>query len=184
MLISICGYKRHGKDSIADYLVRDFGFVKCSFAVFMKDAVKIIFDWTDEHVYGNLKEVVDERWGISPRQALQNIGTEYGQKFLCESFPEFKRVVGRKLWVKRFCNWYNLNKHLNVVICDLRFPHEQEELEKYKSIFWKVIRSGYEIDMSHESEQYVDVLKADYTFINDGLIEDLELKVKDVIGSI
>ena len=75
LLISL-GYRaRHGKDEIADYLVRTYGFVKVSWADSLKQGVNLWHGWDDRHAYGELKEVVCPKWGYTPRFAYQNIGT-------------------------------------------------------------------------------------------------------------
>ena len=70
MIIGIAGYARHGKDSTADAIVKYFGFKKYALADVMKDACRIIFGWDERHLYGELKDVVDPRFGVSPRHAL------------------------------------------------------------------------------------------------------------------
>ena len=79
MIIGITGHARHGKDSIADVIVREYGFQKHALADVMKDVMRIVFGWNDAHLYGDLKDVVDPAFGISPRHALQSFGTEWAQ---------------------------------------------------------------------------------------------------------
>ena len=38
-----------------------------------------IFGFTKEQVYGDLKDVVDSEWGVTPRKVLQIMGTELFQ---------------------------------------------------------------------------------------------------------
>jgi len=59
-LIGFLAKKRHGKDTSADYLVKKYNYKKLSFAKPIKDACKILFGFTDEQLYGNLKEVKDK----------------------------------------------------------------------------------------------------------------------------
>ena len=92
-----------GKDSTADIIVSHFGYRKHSLADVMKEACRVIFGWTDKHLYGELKEVIDPRYGISPRHALQTLGTEWGQYKLSE-YDSFKETTGRKLWVNSLLN--------------------------------------------------------------------------------
>ena len=107
MIIAITGYKQSGKDTIAKYLCEKYGYVQYSCASPIKEAAKDMFNWTDEHVNGELKEVLDPRWGIMPRQVLQSLGTEYGQFMLSKMYPLFAEITGRKLWVRNFHYWYN-----------------------------------------------------------------------------
>ena len=76
LLIGLTGYKGVGKDTVADYLCAKYGFIRLSFAKPLKDALAIIFGFTDEQLNGSLKEVKDPYWQITPREAAQFVGTE------------------------------------------------------------------------------------------------------------
>ena len=88
MIVGVSGLKRSGKDTVAELLVKEYGFERYSFADPIKEAMSIVFDWDDRYLYGELKEIIDPRWGISPRQVFQHFGTEYAQHILPEVFPE------------------------------------------------------------------------------------------------
>ena len=53
--IGLLGQKGSGKDTLADYLVNNKGFVKYSFATPVKNISKILFNLSYEQLYGNLK---------------------------------------------------------------------------------------------------------------------------------
>lgn len=108
MIILVTGLKRSGKDTLADYLVdnRDFG--KYSFADPIREICKVAFDWTDEDFTDReKKEMVDPDYGISPRQAMQWIGTEAFQYLIGEKFPLFESKVGRGIWTRKFLSGGN-----------------------------------------------------------------------------
>jgi len=46
-IIGITGYKRHGKDTLGDYLVKYHGYTKIAFADALKEACRNIFDFTE-----------------------------------------------------------------------------------------------------------------------------------------
>ena len=73
VLIGIIGKKYSGKDTAADYLVTNHNFTKMAFADPVKKITKELFNFNNEQLYGNLKETVDERWGISPREAFRRL---------------------------------------------------------------------------------------------------------------
>jgi hypothetical protein len=181
MLYAICGNKRHGKDSIADVLVKHHQFRKDSFARPMKEACSIIFGW-DLDFMEKHKEDIDPSFGISPRQALMLLGTEFGQHMLCEKYPQFKEITGRKLWAKRVLASYNCqasNKRL--VISDLRFPHEAEVVREKGGKIIRVYRYSWPVDLSHESESAVEDVRFDYFIPNNGSLADLEMNVLNLI---
>ena len=176
MIIGITGHARHGKDSTADVIVKYFGYKKHALADVMKEACRVIFGWTDEHLYGDLKEVIDPRYGISPRHALQTLGTEWGQYELSK-YDSFKETTGRKLWVNSLLN----RVHGDTVIADVRFPHEAEAIRERGGFIFRVNRD-YEIDLSHESERAIDEINPDFVIKNLGTLTDLEWQVCDMMN--
>ena len=59
MIIGLSGKKRVGKDTVADYLVSKYGFIKYSFADPIKAVAKILFGFSENQLYGNNKEEID-----------------------------------------------------------------------------------------------------------------------------
>lgn len=192
MIIGIAGKKRAGKDTCAHIIKENFmsngtqKFEHKSFAEPIKNACKIMFDWNDDHVYGDLKEVIDERWGISPRQAMQDLGTEWAQIDLCKRFPKYKNITGRSIWVKRLIAEYNkLYRTKSFVISDVRFPHEVTELKKInKSYIIKINRLDLSGEDSHESENYIDELDCDYEITTQGSLNDLQAQLEVILKEI
>jgi hypothetical protein len=183
-IIGICGKKRSGKDEVADALSRYGSFCKRPLANVLKEIAKIIFLWNDRHVYGDLKEVVDNSWGVSPRQVLQFIGTECFQHRMCEMFPRFKEVTGRCLWIDRMISKIKTDTYSHFVIPDIRFFHEEDRLREEFGEDFKLIRVTRPILDSideHESEAYYNDLHADAEIINDGTLEDLHENAINVL---
>lgn len=50
-LIGIIGKKRSGKDTISDYLIKNYGYQKYGFADPLKRGAKEIFGFTDEQLW-------------------------------------------------------------------------------------------------------------------------------------
>ena len=127
-IIAICGLKRSGKDVIADHLVNKYGYEKIKFADPLKKAVKELFEFTEEQVGdSDDKDIMDTRWNITPRKALQFFGTEVMQF----KIQELLKGVDRKFFAKSLVYKINTNNNdKKYVISDLRFYHEYEELEK------------------------------------------------------
>jgi hypothetical protein len=170
MIIGIAGHARHGKDSIADVLAKQFAFRKDALAEPMKAVMRIVFPtWGDEHLYGRLKDIVDPVYGISPRHALQSFGTQWAQQELSK-YDSFRDTTGRLIWVRGL-----LARHTggNLAVSDVRFPHEANELRRAGAIILMVRRPGYPVDMSHESEQGVEEIKPDYVIRNGGTLDCL-----------
>ena len=189
MIIGIAGKKRSGKDTISDYLIDNYNFIKYGFADPIKDITKIIFGFSEEQLYGSQKDIIDPFWNIKPRDFFQKFGTDYGQFILPEHLPEiFDNENKRTLWVKIFQKWY-LNKkskkpEIKIIINDVRFEHEFDMIKSLGGYIIKVVRPNLISDI-HISENELDK-KNDEEFnniiYNDGSKQDLYDKVKDLLN--
>ena len=123
-----------------------------------------------------LKETIDKRWGLAPRQMFQRIGTEFGQFNLFKLFPELKNKVHySEMWCKLFELWLIDNPDSNIIITDVRFKHEIECIKRLGGSIIKINRNT-EIDDLHVSENNIDTIpieKIDFTIDNNYLLEDL-----------
>lgn len=190
-IIAICGAKRSGKDVLAKHLVATRGFKKLSFAEPLKKVVKELFNFNDiqvgideENAVGDEKEIIDERWGISPRKALQFFGTEIMQHAIDELIPNTNRGFLADILLSRISR-DSCDSCDSYVISDLRFLHEYNKLKssvkvgKIRSlIIVKISRPTVNISEgtrdAHISEnEFIDI-PCDVEIINDGSISDLK----------
>ena len=194
MLIGICGFKSSGKDTIADYLIKEHGFIRLSFASAVKDIISIMFGWPRDKLEGLTKEdrewreQVDYWWAktlnipeLSPRYAMQYIATDV-----------FRNHFHHDIWVKIVEN--QLQKYENVVISDCRF---ENEINMILQLHGKIIqvhrnlpnwfysyRKGEnpdEVKMIHSSELEWIRCHMDYEIENNGTIDELHNKIKDIM---
>ena len=114
-----------------------------SFAGPLKEAVKRLCLFSDEQVYGDLdaKSLVDPRWGFSPRQALQMIGTDCVRKMLCEDF-----------WVRRMRLAVEQNNSSVIIIDDVRFEDEANFIREFNGHVVMIRRPGGPVLPWHASE--------------------------------
>lgn len=173
-IIGVTGNARHGKDTVAEYLSVRYGYSRYALAEPLKTACSILFDWTPQEMSGESKDTIDPRYGISPRQALQSLGTEWGQ-FGLSRYPEFKARTGRRLWVNRLLA--RSSGEPLVVVSDVRFPHEADAILEAGGQIVMVYRDSVPVDTRHESERAVLDIRPDYVLDNCGSIEDLQRKV-------
>lgn len=135
MLIGICGWIGSGKDTVAEYLVNNYGFQRESYAGTLKDAVSNVFGWNREWLEGltpesrEWREQVDSWWAerlnvphLTPRWVLQQWGTEVARK----SFHD-------DIWIASLENKLRNNKN-HMVISDCRFPNEIKSIKKQGGI--------------------------------------------------
>lgn len=164
IIIGVSGKKRHGKDTVADYLVENYGFKKLVLADVLKNAIKVLFGMSDEQLWGDKKEIKDEFWGYSPREIMQILGTDLIREQFDKDF--FTKSIKRDI----------LNSsHDRFVISDVRFKNE---LEMINSIGGTVIRITRDIENKdeHVSEKDLDDIDL-YTIENRSSIEDLHKKI-------
>lgn len=139
-IVAICGLKRSGKDTIADYLCNNHNYEKLKIAKPLKEGLKAMFGFSDKQLEDDEKDIVDVRWGIEPRKVMQFFGTEVMQYQLQTILPN----IGRTFWIKSLieqCIADPANKDKRYVIPDLRFKHEYDMLALHGTHFWRVERS-------------------------------------------
>ena len=141
MLIAAVGLIGSGKDTVADFLEKEYYFRRESFASSLKDAAAAVMGWDREMLEGKTKEArmwresVDEWWAnrlgipeLTPRWVLQQWGTEV-----------FRNHFHDDIWIASLEN--KLRKMTgNVVISDCRFPNEVTAARKQDGIIVRVIR--------------------------------------------
>lgn len=185
MLIALAGKKGSGKDTAANLILQLYPgitFYVTAFADPIKDALNTIFGWGNSAWWPENKERVDPRWGISPRQAAQHLGTEWGQYGLCADFPEFSKVTKNKLWCKSALS--RCRQHPYSIITDMRFFHEYVEVKKVKPSFViKLVRNSGNHD-EHPSERSVDSIIPDVTIANTGTVEALRSILEETLDSV
>ena len=178
MIISVVGKKGSGKDVVGDYFAHYHGFIRYKFAGPIKASLKEIFLWTDEHTEGSLKEVVDPLWGISPREAMQLFGTELFQYELGKYCENFQKVIGRNIWALRAKLFCEKNANKDVIITDMRFPHEAEIMRSLpNNHILKIDRPNIKSDDSHASEMEMENITSDIVIHNDLTIESFYNKL-------
>lgn len=153
-LIGISGPARCGKDTAADFIIdKRPAYQKVSFADPIKAMLRVGFDMTDGQLYGHHKEEIDMRYGRSPRDMMQTLGTEWGRE-----------LVDGDIWVKA------MEAHLNklggtFVIPDVRFENEADFIRKHGRLI-HVRGRDRGIDDTHASEAGVVGRLPDITIHN------------------
>lgn len=205
-IIGLVGFIGSGKGTAGDILSEN-GYRKESFAKGVKDAASAMFGWKRGLLEGDteesrkFRETPDPYWStrfgkdFTPREALQLMGTEVGRDIFHQDFWVFQLENRVKTYVEP------------VVITDVRFPNEIDwihsvggkviEIQRggnppwYKMLKatypdrdklsrWDVM-SDYNV---HYSEWAWIGCRIDKIIKNDGTLEDLTNKLKDVILSV
>lgn len=177
MIVGVTGFMRAGKDSIANVLIEEFGFVRHGFADTLKqmayDINPVIATYDSDMFY--LAECVDEDgWEYvkdnypEARRFLQRLGTEGARKNL-----------GDNIWVEALMRRLS-DPIKNYVIPDTRFLNEARAIRSVGGEIWRVERPGCEAT-GHASESEMLQINPDLTIVNDGTLEELSVLVKGAV---
>lgn len=165
MIIGVVGFAGSGKGSVSDVLVEQ-GLKKLAFADPVKDCVSIIFGWNRASLEGDTKEsrefreFVDPFWNITPRYALQLMGTEAG-----------RNVFRDDLWIRSM--EVRMKNYQNVVISDVRFPNEMDFIKSKGGFIVAVSRGDFPV--------WFETARTQNMLRKDGLPSDLmETKFPDI----
>lgn len=183
-IIGVSGYASAGKDTFADALVSELGFVKVSFADPMREAL-VALDPTvavweygkvytaalsalmskDGYGWRDLKDASEGPDGsIHPQSAralLQRLGTEVG-----------RNLLGADLWVDKLLS--TLDQSKSYVIPDVRFPNEAGAIQEAGGFIVRVDRPGNEAANTHPSEKAMDNYAFDAKVANRGTMDSFQ----------
>lgn len=181
-VIGVTGRKYNGKDTVGNYLVEHFGYKRLAFADALKDACRCIFGFTDEQLYGSLKETQDVFWKVSPRIVLQYIGTNLLRDQLSTIMPD----LGNDIWVnvikKKILDEWTINPNQKFVVTDARFPNEVAMIKELGGTMFRIRRESINaVSDSHSSEMGIEKLDVDHEIINDKELDDLYQKIKVIL---
>jgi len=183
-LIGFLAISRSGKDTCADHLVQNYGYTKMSFAEPLKKMCAIAFGFNQEQLHGDLKEVVDESWGITPRLALQYLGTDVFRKDITKIVPN----IGDNFWINCFkVNYFielQKNPDFKCVISDVRFQNEVDLIKTLGGVVIKLERPTLDPNRvyNHESERGISLIKNyNYLLVNDKTKEELYEKLDNLM---
>lgn len=207
MLIGLAGSAGTGKDTVADYLVAQYGFTKFSFSDALYREVSEAFGVPVEELQDREKKEVphpglvmhkcnDPIFGrkmfadalgrgvispgfesFSPRWVLQRWGTEY------------RRAQDPEYWLKQAALWVQAwldvtmddgQYHAGLVNTSVRFPNEQAWINEMDGAVWHVRRPDrghYASQLDYVSEQELPVGEHDRVIWNTGTVEQLNTAV-------
>lgn len=195
MIIGLCGLQGAGKDTVANFLIRNHGFKKLSFASKLKDIVATLFGWDRNLLEGTTpesrawREQEDVWWagrlgkpGYSPRRALQEIGTDI-----------LRDVWHSDVWMLALER--QLEGPDRIVVTDCRFPNDIEMLRSQGATIVHVVRGslpdwfveaqrGESPDpvAHHPSEWLWCRTPFDAVLENNGTLETLEVATQKLLG--
>jgi len=142
-IVGLCGFANSGKSSIAKYLVKNYGFVRLSFAGPVKDVASVVYGWDRFKLDGQTeedriwRETSDFTWSkflgrnITPRIALQQIG------------QGMRDIIDPNIWVHMVRREIEINENTNFVIDDVRYVNERMMLKDVGANLYIVHRADH-----------------------------------------
>ena len=181
-VIGLMGYKRTGKDTVADRLVNAHGYTRIAHADILRAML-----WELNPLVGTAG------WNIWPLTNYLGANTTEAWEDFKTSDPDMYRsllrthgaVIGSRapdFFVDQV--WERINytdRATRWVITDVRFPAEARKLTSPIHQRWRITRPGVVGD-GHPSEVALDKWPADRTIYNDGTIEDLHHAVDKALS--
>ena len=221
MLIGICGKAGSGKDTVASFLEKDHGFVSISLADPMKRFLQAVLDFSDDQLWGpsEKRNEPDKRYPrpcvdcletesrfveacptcrglgrtfLSPREALQELGTAWGRKRYADVWVEcLLRTMCELQTGGCYYSKYTgvlvdssvIRAKIDVVVPDVRFRNEVEAIRKVGGYVWRVERPGAGLKgatgahISETGQESIPEELFSWVIDNSGTLDDLCLTV-------
>jgi len=174
-IVALSGLPRSGKDTMADELVRNYGYTKFSFAEPIYKMLNTLpfLEHIHSQMSGEEKETPKAFYGKSPRDMLRTLGTEWARNHV--SPDVWIWILQYKLEKK-----YDILRQGNYVITDLRFPNEAVWVRKMGGQIVRILR-GHSLQASdHVSDAGFPMLISDATIGNDGTLEEFLRRAAEV----
>lgn len=177
MIIGMVGRARSGKDTFAQLLKEAFKdltgeeYIFMAYAGVLKENVGESFNLADEQLYGDYKEMPDERY---PKG--DDSGYWTGREIM-QAYGDFHRSIDPNYWIKKVVDKIEKECYSNVLITDIRYPNELSVINTFSGVSIKIVREDApEIHGSqHSSETSMDnVSEYDFVVNNSGTIEELK----------
>ena len=177
-IIGFTGLAGAGKNTAAFAVITSGDAItyQYAFAAPIKEAAKAAMGWTDEHVDGELKELVDPLYGVSPRYVMQTLGTEWG-----------RNMIRDELWIlraKRFIDsCRELTPNCTIVITDVRYDNEAAFIRELGGTILEIVRLDNDKPvLNHVSESGVHLAYVAKVINNDGTEADLHKAVLEALS--
>lgn len=206
MLLGISGLAGSGKDTVANMLIEESGFIKVSLADPLKRIARDVYAFTEEQLWGpsEFRNDPDKRYPredgsyLSPREALQKLGTEWGRECYRNTWVDLCIRTAQQLLSNPYARYTQKtgityisgmyprlgSETKGVAVPDVRFRNELAAIRAAGGKVIRVSRPGAGLGGVHgvhssETEQAsISDQEFDYVIQNTGTLEDLRTEVR------
>lgn len=181
--IGLSGKAGSGKDTVADYLVKNYGYTKVSFAgalkqmalalnpvIGMRDGVGVrLAELVAEEGMDKAKRPHDENcvnkdcWRCHPAPGFEKTHDEV-RGFLQRLGTDAVRAYDDQFWIRTALTV--AKEHEPWVITDARFDNEAQAVKDNGGIMWQVVRDGAGAVRAHVSENPISAHLVDEIIFN------------------
>lgn len=173
-IFGICGFAGSGKDTVAEYMEMNHGFLTVSFADRLKE---IAAELTGDNVYNfydrdEKEEVYREGFfkGLTRREVLIRFG-------VC-----MRKEFGEDIWFRLATDDFDLRRSLELsgapgyVVPDVRYENEAKGLIRKGGTIIRVVRPGYSNDLPGTTlkDNELDSKWVSIEIVNNGTLDQLE----------
>lgn len=169
MIIGLSGYAQTGKDTIANHLIKNYGFTRVAFADPIREALYNL----------NPNITLADMRGISLASCVDGIGWEAVKNLSTDARELLQRMgteVGRSIFGENFWVDQAMKKALQydkAVITDIRYPNELKAVLEASGQVWRVVKDNVQAVNRHPSETSLDDYNFEYIIFNNDTIESL-----------
>lgn len=181
--IGLFGYAGSGKDTVADYLVKQYAYTRVSFAAPLKEMALSIDHRVD--CYGDERDIM-----------LSDVVREKGWEYAKRNYPEvrrFLRSLGKTMRDQDTDYWLSIamdkiwdlrEQHMPAVVTDVRHENEYQHLweDPHSFTMVRIDRPGTNTaKIDPESGALIASVTPDATITNDGSLESLRRIIDHIV---
>jgi hypothetical protein len=186
MLFGICGKARSGKDSFAKLFAQElfnaeYGtYVLMAYATELKNMVQKDFDMSWDQLWGDVKEVPDERY------FNKVTGKYWTPREILQSYGDFYRSIHSDYWVNALFDKIEDKEFKKVIVTDVRHVNEVEAVKSRGGTMIMLVRKDRDAihGENHISETALDGYHPDIIVDNSGDLENLRGAASNIINII
>lgn len=213
IIIGLGHHMQQGKDTVADYLVKNYGFIKIAFADSLKNEVAqlgkrlIIYfkgseqlfvldkgnsymfiqkDGFSSNLHSSIKKYILSNYDKDDGEHFIKFGTLEKDRRLLQLWGDYRRFrYNKNYFVSKVNKLIADNYDKNIVISDVRFKNEADMIRHSGGVLIKIKdRKIKEKYMEHISEHELDDYLFDFEISNDGSFELLYKRVNRIMRKI